>query len=137
MPQPHTKKSNSKVSQGVVAQIQFHQLLVAAQDRGDVEAALMGKATPPQPSCQVQKQKASEHRLLLCHCLLVYACFQHQTGVFVVSCYKGKMLWKVRWKCDLIRTPIRSPRLIVKLAPRLMSSQPETTTAECVSELPP
>ena len=57
MLQPHTKKSNSKVSQGVVAEIQFLQLLVVAQDRGDVEAAPIGKAALPQPSFQAQKQK--------------------------------------------------------------------------------
>ena len=75
MPQSHTQKSDSKVSQGIVAQIQFHQLLVVTQDRGDVEAALMGKAALPQPSCQAQKQKTSKRGRLFCHGFLVYVGF--------------------------------------------------------------
>ena len=57
MPQSHTQKSDPEVSQGIVAQVQLHQLLVVAQDWGDVEAALMGKAALSQPSWQAQKQK--------------------------------------------------------------------------------
>lgn len=62
--QPHTQKSDPAVSQAVVAQIQFHQCLVAAEDRGDVEAAPMGKVTVPQPACQAQRQEASEHTVV-------------------------------------------------------------------------
>lgn len=59
--QSHTQKSDPEVPKGVVAQVQLHQLLVAAKDQGDVEAALMREAAAPQPSCQEQRQKASEH----------------------------------------------------------------------------
>lgn len=61
VPQPHTQKSDPAVSQAVVAQVQFHQCLVAAEGGGNVEAAPMGKTTAPQPVCQAQRQEASEH----------------------------------------------------------------------------
>lgn len=61
VPQPHTQKSDPTVGQAIVAQVQFHQCLVAAEDGGDIEAAPMGKATASQPACQAQGQEASEH----------------------------------------------------------------------------
>lgn len=56
MLQSHTQQSDSKVLQGIVTEVQLHQLLAAAQDGGDVEAALMGQSAAPQPSQQVQNQ---------------------------------------------------------------------------------
>lgn len=49
MLQSHTQQSDSKVPQGIVTEVQLHQLLAAAQDGGDVEAALMGQSAAPQP----------------------------------------------------------------------------------------
>lgn len=135
MPQPHTKKSDSKVSQAVVAQIQFYQLLVATQDRGDVEAALMGKATPPQPSCQVQKQKESEHRLLLSSLSSSLCLFSAPNRGTCGLMSQRENLNQSHVKCHPIRPPAHSLRLTVKLAHRLTISQPETTTVERISEL--
>lgn len=56
MLQSHTQQSDSKVPQGIVTEVQLHQLLAAAQDRGDVEAALMGQSAAPQPSQREQNQ---------------------------------------------------------------------------------
>lgn len=56
MLQSHAQQSDSKVPQGIVTEVQLHQLLAAAQDRGDVETALMGQSAAPQPSQQVQNQ---------------------------------------------------------------------------------
>ena len=136
MPQSHTKKSDSKISQAVVAQIQFYQLLIAAQDRGDVEAALIGKATSPQPSCQVQKQKASEHRLLISSLPSSLSLFSAPNRGTCGLMSQRENLNQTYVKCHPIRTPAHSLRLTVKFVPKLTNSQTETTTAECISELP-